>query len=320
MIGNIVIELAAADPQWGCPPLLIINILLSLYNMTVYEFLYSASSSYIKEAVMSKYKIKEFTNEMGITVDLAKHYEHYGVIQPEVDKYTNYRYYGIEQGEQVIISKQFRNLGFSIKDTADLIKSSNLNSITSILKMKSDEIKNNILLLNLYLEKLEYVTRMSQKFKNSDSSWEIQKSPGIYFLKQTENKTFSQDNITKKRVKNWLNLLPVTFQVLKIHHESINSRSDLLYNWGIGIHEYNADQLNIDISQPVQYIKPQRVLIYYLNFVCGEGMNIKQFEKIIDLSNKLNLKVSGDILCECIIVSNEHNKPQRHFAVYMPVE
>lgn len=269
---------------------------------------------------MIRYKIKEFTNEMGITTDLAKHYEKYGIIKPEIDNNTNYRYYNIEQGERVIFSKQFRNLGFTIKESADLISNKNLNDITSILNMKSHELRDNVNLLNHYVNKLDYITHISQKFISSDTSWEIRKSPGIYFLKQTDNKFFSQDEVTKQRIKEWLDLLPVTFEALKIHQGSITDRKLFLYNWGIGVHEGSINQLKIDISQPVQYIGPQKVLIYYLNFVCGAGMGISQFEEAVNLTRKLNLRISGDILCEFIMVTNEKNKRLKHFVMYIPVE
>ena len=52
---------------------------------------------------------------------MIKHYGKYGIIKSEADEQTDYRYFNINQGEKIIESKKYRNLGFTIKELADLI-------------------------------------------------------------------------------------------------------------------------------------------------------------------------------------------------------
>ena len=70
---------------------------------------------------MRKYKIGQLSSSMGVSTHLLKHYEKFNLLQPTKDDSTNYRYYDISQGQRVIESKRYRNMGFPLKETAELI-------------------------------------------------------------------------------------------------------------------------------------------------------------------------------------------------------
>ena len=96
---------------------------------------------------MKRYKIGEFAREMGVSQDMIKHYEKYGIIKPEIDEQTNYRYFNINQGEKIIES----NLGFTIKESAELIFDKDFAGITEALKGKRDEMEIEIERMQAYL-------------------------------------------------------------------------------------------------------------------------------------------------------------------------
>lgn len=74
---------------------------------------------------MSEYKIKfkigEFSRLNRVTVKTLRYYEEIGLLVPyETDEWTGYRYYSVEQFQQVNTIIYLKHLGFSLEEIRDL--------------------------------------------------------------------------------------------------------------------------------------------------------------------------------------------------------
>lgn len=73
------------------------------------------------KCVKTKLKIGEFSHMMQVTVKTLRHYEQKGLLLPdEVDEWTGYRYYSIEQMQRLKAIRNFQRLGFSLEEIRDL--------------------------------------------------------------------------------------------------------------------------------------------------------------------------------------------------------
>lgn len=122
---------------------------------------------------MKRYKIGEFAREMGVSQDMIKHYEKYGIIKPEIDEQTNYRYFNINQGEKIIESKKYRNLGFTIKESAELIFDKDFAGITEALKGKRDEMEIEIERMQAYLSQINQLLKIGERFDQQSDSGKL---------------------------------------------------------------------------------------------------------------------------------------------------
>ena len=69
----------------------------------------------------TKLKIGEFSQLMQVTVKTLRHYEQKGLLVPdEVDEWTGYRYYSIDQMQQLKDIRDLQRLGFSLDEIKDL--------------------------------------------------------------------------------------------------------------------------------------------------------------------------------------------------------
>lgn len=65
----------------------------------------------------TKLKIGEFSKLMQVTVKTLRHYELLGLLKPaDVDQWTGYRYYAIEQMQRLNNIRELKNLGFSLEE------------------------------------------------------------------------------------------------------------------------------------------------------------------------------------------------------------
>lgn len=69
----------------------------------------------------TKLKIGEFSRLMQVTVKTLRHYEQKGLLLPDdVDEWTGYRYYSIEQMQRLNTIRDLQRLGFSLDEIKEL--------------------------------------------------------------------------------------------------------------------------------------------------------------------------------------------------------
>jgi DNA-binding transcriptional MerR regulator len=69
----------------------------------------------------TKLKIGEFSQLMQVSVKTLRYYEQRGLLSPdEVDEWTGYRYYSIDQMQQLKDIRDLQRLGFSLDEIKDL--------------------------------------------------------------------------------------------------------------------------------------------------------------------------------------------------------
>ena len=65
----------------------------------------------------TKLKIGDFSQMMQVTVKTLLHYEQKGLLKPdEVDEWTGYRYYTVEQMQRLNNIRKLQQLGFSLDE------------------------------------------------------------------------------------------------------------------------------------------------------------------------------------------------------------
>lgn len=71
----------------------------------------------------TKLKIGEFSKMMQVTVKTLRHYEQKGLLLPdEVDEWTGYRYYSIDQMQRLQAIRDLQRLGFSLDEIKELFE------------------------------------------------------------------------------------------------------------------------------------------------------------------------------------------------------
>ena len=95
------------------------------------------------------YKIKEFAELLGVTVDTLLFYDKKGIFSPYLkQEQTGYRYYNTSQISEISLIIQLKELGFSLEEI-QLYKLKYLNADKKIEFLK-EKIKNLETILNLY--------------------------------------------------------------------------------------------------------------------------------------------------------------------------
>lgn len=87
-----------------------------------------------------KLKIGEFSKLNMVTIKTLRHYEEIGLISPfEIDKWTGYRYYTVDQLSKMNLIIYLKGLGFSLEEVRDIFEDGRELPSVQEIKLKLDE-------------------------------------------------------------------------------------------------------------------------------------------------------------------------------------
>ena len=79
------------------------------------------------------YKIGDIAKVMGVTTEAIRHYERMGLIKPEKDPQTNYRYFTEEQLSQLLYIQRLSQMGISLQLIREQFLNGSLHSYEQVI-------------------------------------------------------------------------------------------------------------------------------------------------------------------------------------------
>ena len=134
----------------------------------------------------TRLKIGEFSQLMQVTVKTLRHYEQKGLLLPdEVDEWTGYRYYSIDQMQKLQAIRDLQRLGFSLDEIKDLFEDNShipsIRQLTEKIKETEAQLKQLITRRNRLLD-----WRNTRKEMKTMETFSIQSLPEIIVASHRE--------------------------------------------------------------------------------------------------------------------------------------
>ena len=122
----------------------------------------------------TKLKIGEFSKMMQVTVKTLRHYEQKGLLLPdEVDEWTGYRYYSIDQMQKLQDIRDLQRLGFSLEETKVLYEE---DSHTPNIRQLTEKIKETEIQLKQLIARRNQLLDWRDSRKKNEDNGKIQYS------------------------------------------------------------------------------------------------------------------------------------------------
>ena len=136
----------------------------------------------------TKLKIGEFSQMMQVTVKTLRHYEQKGLLLPyEVDEWTGYRFYSVEQMQRLNTIRQLQSLGFSLDEIKELCEEGAHTPSIEQLNEKIEKTERQLQLLVARRSQLVNWVNVHKKIKTMDKSkFSIQSLPEIIVASHRE--------------------------------------------------------------------------------------------------------------------------------------
>lgn len=138
-------------------------------------------------------KIGEFSKLMHVTVRTLRHYEQIGLLTPdEVDEWTGYRFYKVEQMHQLNTILRFKEIGFSLDEIKNLLKEESLKPDQTLLEKKIAECDEELQRITTRRQCLEKLLQQEKKIE-SIKTFSIQSIPAMTVASYTAKMSDSAD-------------------------------------------------------------------------------------------------------------------------------
>jgi DNA-binding transcriptional MerR regulator len=110
------------------------------------------------------FKIGDFSKLTRVSIRMLRYYDEVGLFKPaKIDDFTGYRYYSAKQISDINLIVALRDMGFNVADIAVLLEEKSEEKLEGILKVKSEEIRNNIKAEEIRLEKINSAIKDMKK-------------------------------------------------------------------------------------------------------------------------------------------------------------
>ena len=127
----------------------------------------------------TKLKIGVFSKMMQLTVKTLRHYEQKGLLLPsEVDKWTGYRYYSIEQMQRLNTIRHLQRLGFTLDEINEICEEDEQSPSIEQLKEKIEETEHQIKMLTERRNQLHLMVNTQKRIKTMEK-FSIESLPEI---------------------------------------------------------------------------------------------------------------------------------------------
>jgi effector-binding domain-containing protein len=205
-------------------------------------------------------KIGDFSKLSQVTVKTLHHYDQLGLLKPlQVDRFTGYRYYGLEQLSRLNRILALKDLGFSLQQIAQVLADDLPSSeIRGMLKLKQAEVQQQVLVEQARLARIEARLRQIEQEQRMPANEVV--------LKKIEPQLVAaiRDTIPdRSQVNAMFNRLFDEVSAYVVQHDGkfAGPPMDLWHD-----NEYRERDMNVEAIVPIQGPLPEseRVRVYEL--------------------------------------------------------
>ncbi len=274
---------------------------------------------------MKFYQIGKFASKLGVTHDLLKHYEKYGIIQSKRQGDGGYRYYPYTQVPNILSSKEFQNWGFSLREISTLLKGADVSDYYRILGNRVLQMEQEQTLKHRYLDSARHLLSQVSQIKEGkfSGSWSIEEQESSYYLPHSSGTDFELIDINEHILASWIEHLSITSIATRIYQQHPGSPYNRLSD-GFLVSEADAQRFQIPLTDCLIRIPRRKYLIYHSELPTGS----RNLQEVIDsilrepfaLIQKHCFSAKGDIYSKTLLKTQEEDRETIYRIVYIPLD
>jgi len=264
-----------------------------------------------------KHKIGDIAKLMGLTTEAIRFYEKMGIISPIKDHDTGYRYYDVWDVHVLTRARVYRQYGFSMSETVDLISKYDPEDIMSSLSSEEEALEASIIWKLNLLQQLREMQQIINDSVTSIGKYHIKLRPAMYFLKTQDGYELIDSRLELYR--DWIEKVPFVFPG-GIYGKNVCENSGHEFAFGLIVEERYAALLNINKTDDIVYL-PSCPSIY-TSFESGSHkiLGPQIFAPAIDYMNSRGLKLNGDVVSRVGIMKRTSSEYLSWHQAWLPFE
>ncbi|RJG22937.1 MerR family transcriptional regulator [Paenibacillus thiaminolyticus] len=266
-----------------------------------------------------RYSIGEFATIAGVSTDTLRLYEKQDIIRPLRDHSNNYRYYNDLDVRSLLMSRWYRSMQIPLQDVSELINSGTSHQVMDRIDQSKFNLEKQIRKSTLLLNKMKEIQAELDQIEGRLHKCQIKQLPGRYRLKQTNQNRLLKVPFLKGVINEWMELLPFSFFCLRIENWNEAPDNDRFeYNWGVTLTEEDLQNLNVGISDCVEYLPPVRCLSSVIRTSAQDSFSVDSFRfMLVELADRGH-RVVGDITGKLLLNEYIQEDPGSYLEINIP--
>lgn len=266
-----------------------------------------------------RYSIGEFATITGVSTDTLRLYEKQDIIRPLKDHSNNYRYYNDLDVRSLLMSRWYRSMQIPLYDVSKLINGGTSHQVMDKIEESKLNLEEQIRKSTLLLNKMNEIQTELGQVEERLQKCQIKQLPGRYRLKQTNQNRLLKEPFLKGVVNEWMELLPFTFFCFRIENWNETPDNDMFeYSWGVTLTEEDLMNLNVGISDGVEYLPPVRCLSSVIRTSAQESFSVNSFRFMLDKLAARGHKVTGNITGKLLLNEYIQEDPGSYLEINIP--
>lgn len=270
---------------------------------------------------MTKYKIGEIAELLGLTTEGLRFYEKNNLVVPEKDKFSGTRYYGVWDIHLLIRAKTYRRLGFSVKDIHQIIHTSRQDEqrIHQILDQKTEDIEQKIIEQINFLKRVREIKQLYSQASLMINNYKLELSPAIFRINTQNNYDLIADQATRALARQWIELSPFVFSSGLFRRAALEQQGSE-YHMGLGINAEYAHYLNITASELIHYYPARLSLFTVLPSDTNTILSPVLLADALHYLRENGLQLSDDAFSIAINFHKDSTRYGNYHLVWLPID
>lgn len=203
-----------------------------------------------------RYTISEMAALLGVTTHTLRYYEKMGLIQPEVNEDTGYRYYTVTDTRRFNLCREFRSADFTLEECRLFMDTSSLEQCDALLTQQIERLRKKKLLIELSINFLTQMQEDYQMLEEDLHTVRVRNYPEMWRLAFSQEEDALQDAQLEQEKEEWLECMPAVKWVSRIPRYVMErfgiEKND--YDYGLMIEASAAKKLGLRKTAHVEIV------------------------------------------------------------------
>lgn len=261
-----------------------------------------------KDEMYTKYSIGKVAELLGLSAEAIRYYENKGIITPERDPDSGYRYYNAWDLHMLLRARHYLAYGFSLEDIEKLFKSEALRAVQDSMHEQELVIEQELIRQTNLLRRIKQSEAMLQDAMDSVGKFELKYRPGIYRIDTQSNYTIGHFEEQRQLVRTWSDFVPFTFSTAAFIKEKMET-GVTGFDFGLGICEEYAKLLHVEETKLIHYYPPCLCVHTCIPSRSSIYLSVDSLQPALRYMAERNLRLSGDVVTQVVCMT----KPEQEY-------
>ena len=203
-----------------------------------------------------RYTISEMAALLGVTTHTLRYYEKMGLICPEVNEETGYRYYTVTDTRRFNLCRELRAAELSLEECRELIGAPTVAQSDQMFEHQIAQLRRRQVLDELSIHFLEKMKEQYRTLEQDAGRIWVQNYPEMWRLAFSQEEEASKDAALQREKAEWLECMPAARWVSRLPRRVMEQfrvgRNE--YDYGLMIEADSARRLGLQRTEHVEVV------------------------------------------------------------------